>query len=65
MLVRFNFSITLFKKFILLFRESKRVTLRLGKTIFKTSPGKPAPVPISISVSFLVKSITFIMVRES
>ena len=61
----FNFSITIFRKLILLFKESTKVTFKLGNNIFITIPGKPAPVPKSQKLSILFKSITFTMVALS
>ena len=51
--------ITKFKKLIRLFKESTNVIFKLGKTIFKTIPGNPAPVPISQRDIVLFKSIFF------
>ena len=41
------------KKFKRLLRLSNNVKFMSGRTIFKGIPGKPAPVPISITFAFL------------
>ena len=62
---RFNLFITVSKKEIFLLFESNKVISKLGKKIFKTRPGKPAPVPISKSFKFDFKSISLVIVKES
>ena len=52
-------SITVFKNLILLFKESSNTIFRWGKAIFNGIPGKPAPVPISITFCTLFMSIAF------
>ena len=64
MFVRFNFEITSFKKLHFFSVESTSVTLRLGNIIFKTKPGKPAPVPISHS-DWSFNYIILLIVSES
>ena len=61
---RLSFSITSFKNVHLFFKESTKVTFKLGKTIFKGIPGKPAPVPISHNF-WLSKLHILAIVKES
>ena len=52
------------KNLVLFSNESTRVTSSSGYAIFRTTPGKPAPVPISHSFTFLL-SISGAAVNES
>ena len=60
-----NSSITLFKNWIFLLLESIISSFKLGKNIFRTIPGNPAPLPTSNKWSTLFKSIIFTIVNES
>ena len=53
------------KNLILLLSESKRVKSVSGYIIFNGMPGKPAPVPISTTLSVFLKEYTQFTARLS
>ena len=53
---RLSSSLTIFKKFILLFRLSIKVKLTSLKTIASGIDGKPAPAPTSTTLLFFLKN---------
>ena len=46
-----NLSTTSFRKVIRLFNESRSVSLIFGKASLSGTPGKPAPVPTSMTLT--------------